>query len=65
MTKTLATQVASLALAVVATFGVVSGVSGAAAHQRSAVEGRAALLAMAEPGAVQHVTVIGHRNRRA
>jgi hypothetical protein len=65
MTKTLATQAASFALAVLVTFGAVAGVSGAAAHQRSAVENQAALVAMAESGAVQHVTIVGHRTQRA
>ena len=65
MTKTIATQAASFALAVVVTFGAFTGVSGAAAHQRSATENQAELLAMAESGAVQHVTVVGHRTQRA
>jgi len=65
MTKTIAIQAASFALAVVVTFGAFTGVSGAAAHQRSATENQAVLMAMAESGAVQHVTVVGHRTQRA
>ena len=65
MTKTIATQAASLALAAIVTLGAFTGVSGAASHQRSATESQAMLLAMAESGAVQHVTVVGHRTQRA
>jgi len=64
MTKTIATQAASFALAVVVTLGAFTGVSGAASHQRSATEDQV-LLAMAESGAVQHVTIVGHRTQRA
>ncbi len=65
MTKTLATQAASFALAVIVTLGAFTGVSGAAGHQRSATESQAMLVAMEESGAVQHVTVVGHRTQRA
>ena len=65
MTKTIATQAASFALAVIVTFGAFTGVSGAAVHQRSAAESQAALVAMTESGAVQHVTIVGHRTHRA
>ncbi len=65
MTKTIATQAASFALAVIVTLCAFTGVSGAAAHQRSAVESQAMLVAMEESGAVQHVTVVGHRTQRA
>jgi hypothetical protein len=60
MTKTIATQAASFALAVLVTFGAFTGVSGAAAHQRSATEKQALELAMAQ-SPVQHVTIVGHR----
>ena len=63
MTKTIATQAASFALAVIVTLGAFTGVSGAAVHQRSAAENQAT--AMAESGAVQHVTIVGHRTQRA
>ena len=65
MTKTIATQAASFALAVVVTLGAFTGVSGAAVHQRSAAENQAMVTAMAESGAIQHVTIVGHRTQRA
>jgi hypothetical protein len=65
MTKTLAPQAAALVLALVATLGAVTGVSGAAAHQRAVVESQATLVAMARSGAMQHVTLVGHRTQRA
>ena len=65
MTKTIATQAASFALAVIVTIGAFTGVSGAAVHQRSAAESQAMLVAMEESGAVQHVTIVGHRTQRA
>ena len=65
MTKTIATQAASFALAVVATLGAFTGVSSAAVHQRSVTETQAMVTAMAESGAVQHVTIVGHRTQRA
>ncbi len=65
MTRTIATQAVSFALAIVVTLGAVTGVSGAASHQRSAMESQAMLVAMEESGAVQHVTVVGHRTQRA
>ena len=65
MTKTIAIQAASFALAVIVTLGAFTSVSGAAVHQRSATESQAMLVAMEESGAVQHVTVVGHRTQRA
>jgi hypothetical protein len=65
MTKTIATQAASFALAAIVTLGAFTGVSGAATHQRSVTENQAMLLAMAESGAVQQVTIVGHRTQRA
>ncbi len=65
MTKTIATQAASFALAVIVTLGAFTSVSGAAVHQRSATESQAMLVAMEESGAVQHVTIVGHRTQRA
>ncbi len=62
MTKTIATQAASLALAAVVTLGAFTGVSGAAVHQRSTVEAQAMELAMAE-SPVQHVTIVAHRTQ--
>ena len=64
MTRSIATQAASFALAVLATFGAFTGVSGAAVHQRSNVETQATAIAMAE-SPVQHVTVVAHRTQRA
>ncbi len=65
MTKTIATQAASFALAVIVTLGAFTGVSSAAVHQRSAAETQAMRVAMPESGAVQHVTIVGHRMQRA
>ncbi len=62
MTKTIATQAASLALAAIVTLGAFTGVSGAAAHQRSTAEAQAMELAMAE-SPVQHVTIVAHRTQ--
>ncbi len=62
MTKTIATQAASLALAAIVTLGAFTGVSGAAAHQRSTVEAQAMELAMAE-SPVQHVTIVARRTQ--
>ena len=65
MTSSIATQAASLALAALVTLGAFTGVSGAASHQRSATERQAMVMAMAESGAVQHVTIVGHRTQGA
>ena len=60
MTKTIATQAASLALAAIVTLGAFTGVSGVAAHQRATTEAQAMELAMAE-SPVQHVTIVARR----
>ncbi len=64
MTKTIATQAASFALAVATTLAAFTGVSAAAVHQRSATETQAMELAMAQ-SPVQHVTIVAHRTQRA
>ena len=65
MTKTIATQAASLALAAIVTLAAFAGVSGIAGQQRVAAETVAMEQAMTQTASIQNVVVIGHRSTRA
>ena len=65
MTKFVASQAASFALAAIVTFGVLAGVNGVAAHQRLAAETVAMQQAMTQTASIQNVVVIGRRTQRA
>jgi hypothetical protein len=57
MTRTLASHAAKLALAALTTLAVFAGTNALAAHQF-----RVAAAAQPTQVAVQHVTIVGHRN---
>ena len=65
MTKTIAAQAASLALAAIVTLAAFAGVSGIAAQQRVAAETVAMEQAMTQTASIQNVVVIGRRTTRA
>jgi hypothetical protein len=65
MTKTIATQAASLALAAIVTLAAFAGVSGIAGQQRVAAETVAMEQAMTQTASIQNVVVIGRRTTRA
>jgi len=65
MTKTFATQAASIALSALVTLAAFTSVGAIATHQHQAAESVALEQSMIQTASLQNVVVIGHRTARA